>query len=77
MKYFEVIFEDEGFRTSSMCTRGIRVPTVEEANQFYTADVELYGFPVIDVRELDEGTAREEFDFDNEANWPIFGEVRL
>lgn len=75
LKYYEVAFShgsaDDGDAVW-VCIRGIDEPTVEEAQRFMTRDSELFGKPVVGVYPIDERTARGCYDFDNEANWPIF-----
>jgi len=68
MRYFELEFSDR----TCMCVKGLREPTVEEANECYKVDVEIYSTPIIGVYELNREYAIDNYDFDNEANWKIF-----
>lgn len=75
LKYFEVAFSHESAddcNATWVCIRGTEQPTVAEAQQFMARDSELFGAPVVGVFPIDEQTARACYDFDNEANWPIF-----
>lgn len=57
----------------SICIKGERMPTVEEANKFLAKDIEdWYHAPVIKVYPLTEQEAKDSFCFENEADWPIF-----
>ena len=75
---FEIRFNHPGDPEEAevaMCGRGVRVPTVEEANVFYALDVVGYAEdrPVVDVWEISRADAEAFFDMSNENNWPIFG----
>lgn len=75
VKYYELEFKTgvSGI-TSSMCVLGYRKPTIEEAKEFWKADCELYDDEeLFNVREISKEQAHEEFDMENEANFPIFG----
>lgn len=77
MKYFEIRFNFPGDPMEAevaMCGKGNRVPTVQEANTFYAADVAGYagGRPVTDVWEISKKDADSFFDMTNEATWPVF-----
>lgn len=69
MKYFEADFED-GY---SVACRGLRIPTIAEANEFCTRDFKECG-QVVEVLEIDFEEVKLFFDTDNFDNWPIFGE---
>lgn len=76
--YYEVRFNRPGDPEEAevaMCGRGVRVPTVEEANVFHAVDVVGYAEdrPVVDVWEISRADAEAFFDMSNENNWPIFG----
>jgi hypothetical protein len=69
MEYFEIIFTPQ----LSICCRGLYVPTVAKANEFFADDVAELKLPIKRIRKVSESEARNEFDFDNVDNWPIFG----
>ena len=73
LRYFEVKFSD-GCEINSVwvCIRGTDEPTVEEAQWFMASNSAQLKLPVAEVCEIDERTARGCYDFDNEADWPIF-----
>ena len=56
-----------------MCICGIREPTIQEAEQFYAADVSRHGGRVLGVYPIDRTTAMACYDFENAARWPVFG----
>lgn len=71
VKYYEVIFDADG---SSICIKGIKQPTTEEAAAFLTKDMKKLGFNKVElVREISVEEAESSFDMENEASWPIFG----
>ncbi len=74
-QYFEVFFEPfEDGSEYSMCIKGIRQPTVEEANAFLAKDREKLKLgPVTEVWPGDREELEPSYDFDNEENWPVFG----
>lgn len=73
MRYFELWFD--GHPEECICIRGVREPTVEEANQFAKADVEQIGGEIYRVQELSLAEAEEFYDFRNVDKWPIFGKT--
>lgn len=68
-KYFEVMLDD-GY---SICVKGVRKPTKEEAAAFLT-DRDLKGRKISYVEEWDRKDAETAFDFEREADWPVFGQ---
>lgn len=68
LNYYEAEFSD-GY---SICIKGLRKPTIEEANDFLKEDCKNMNVSVIDVLDLDEDEAYTFFDMSNEANFPIF-----
>ncbi len=79
MKYFEMYMRSDlsspGDQDEiAMCGKGERVPTVEEANSFYVADVNGYGQgnPIRDVFEITEAEAAAFYDCANVEYWPVF-----
>ena len=56
-----------------ICIRGIRCPTIEEANVFCRTDTLYCGAKVVSIVEISEEEAKSDFDFDNLKNKPIFG----
>lgn len=79
MKYFEMYMRGDHCNPGdqdeiAMCGKGERLPTVEEANSFYAADVNGYGQgnPIRDVFEITEAEATAFYDCTNADNWPVF-----
>ncbi|WP_317399616.1 hypothetical protein [Anaerotruncus colihominis] len=68
IRYFEVMLDD-GY---SICIKGVRKPSKEEAAAFLT-ERDLKGRKVVDVEEWDRKDAETAFDFGREAEWPVFG----
>lgn len=78
MKYFEICvsLNPDGTGTSNdswRCIRGIREPSLEEAQEFCKEDAECFGGRVIGVFPIDRITAEAGYDFTNEFKWPVFG----
>lgn len=78
--YFEMFFNDPAHpiardQEPAMCGKGIRIPTVKEANVFYQADVSGFagGRPIVEVHKIKEQTAKSLYDFSREEDWPVFG----
>ena len=71
MLYFEVWFD--GCAGNTMCIRGVRKPTIEEANEFLAEEVERRCGEVYDIDEITFDEAKEQFNVDDEENWPVFG----
>lgn len=67
IRYFEVMLDD-GY---SICIKGVRKPSKEEATDFLT-ERDLKGRKVVDVEEWDRSDAETAFDFESEAEWPVF-----
>ena len=57
-----------------MCIRGVRTPSIQEAEQFLAADTAKYGGHVLDVYPIDRVTAEGCYDFSYEEQWPVFGQ---
>ena len=75
MYYYELFFDD--YRLGwSICVKGIRKPSCAEATEFWKELVAEYG-RVTDVCDLDDKTAHEDFNCENEDNWPVFGVKEL
>lgn len=66
-RYFEVMLDD-GY---SICIKGMSKPSVDEAASFLT-EKDLKGRKVIYVEEWDRRDAETAFDFEREADWPVF-----
>lgn len=81
LKYFEVAFSDSGdpddCNATWVCIRGTEQPTISEAQRFMARDSKLFNAPVVGVFPIDEQTARSSYDFDNEANWPIYSKEAI
>ena len=67
IRYFEVMLDD-GY---SICIKGLRKPSKEEAADFLT-ERDLKGRKVVDAEEWDRLDAETAFDFEREAEWPIY-----
>lgn len=75
IKYYEVFFGGYSTEQFSMCIRGVRRPSADEANVFLSWEVDhcAGGKPVSEVYEIDRTEAESLYDFSNEENWPVFG----
>jgi len=74
IQYYELCFSNGDADTETwICIKGVRQPTISEANVFCAKDAEMYNAKVVSVDPIDKTTARGCYDFDNEANWPVFG----
>lgn len=71
MLYFEVWIDNHPDR--NFCIRGVRPPTVEEANAFCKEDIKRIGAPIFHVEEISKEEAMKHFSFEDEDKWPIFG----
>lgn len=75
-QYFEICIgkgPNESDNDSWMCIRGVKAPSIQEAEQFLTADVAIYDGHVLGVYPIDRVTAKSCYDFSNEEKWPMFG----
>lgn len=75
-QYFESCIGDgprESVNDIWMCIRGVRAPSIQEAEQFLAADTAKYGGQVLDVYPIDRVTAEGCYDFNCEEQWPVFG----
>lgn len=75
ISFYECEFDvlDPNMGEQSMCIKGERIPTVEEANAFLAKDIEdWYHAPVVKVIPLTKDEAYAFFACDNEADWPVF-----
>lgn len=75
-QYFEARIGDgpkESVNDIWMCIRGLRAPSIQEAEQFLAADTAKYGGHVLDVYPIDRVTAEGCYDFNYEEQWPVFG----
>lgn len=77
--FYEVFFGNrkdynEG-EQPSMCIRGIRKPTLEEANDYYKVSCSFFGGEITEIEEIDKATANTFFNMDEkEGNGiPVFG----
>ena len=76
--YYELEFAIDCFNseikhTSSMCVLGYRKPTIEEAKEFWKADIHE-DETLIAIYKLTEEEAHDSFDMSRESEYPIFGE---
>ena len=85
MKYFEVEFwrdyidengkVDGGITDYSMCIKGIREPSIIEAELFLSKDIKAFGYQGITrITEISEEEVHNFYDDENIDKWPIFGE---
>ncbi|BAL85133.1 hypothetical protein SELR_pSRC300600 (plasmid) [Selenomonas ruminantium subsp. lactilytica TAM6421] len=73
MKYYELIFGNYKENPDwSIVIKGIRKPTVIEANEFCASDVAYYG-EVTEVFDISEDDVYTDFHTENIDNWPVFG----
>lgn len=74
LNYYEVefSFRDPAQGTYSICIRGTREPSVEEAAVFCRKDAESLDAVVTRVDPISREEAEHFYDFSNEENWPIF-----
>lgn len=71
MNYYEIDFDNE----YGICIKGVRQPTIEEAEQFCKSDLkESNAKHVVFIRETTLEDARYFYDMENEANYPVFGQ---
>ncbi len=76
-QYFEVCIGDgpgESETDTWVCIKGVKTPTIQDAERFLHTDVTRFGGHVLSVTPIDRGTAEDSYDFDEEALWPVFGE---
>ena len=75
-QYFEVRIgnsTEESDNDFWMCIRGVRAPSVDEAERFLSADIARIGGHVIEVFPIERKTAESCYDFSKENQWPVFG----
>ena len=75
-QYFEARIGDgpkESVNDIWMCIRGVRAPSIQEAEQFLSADITKVGGHVLNVSPIDRRTAESCYDFSYEEQWPVFG----
>lgn len=75
-QYFEICIGDgpeEGCNDIWMCIRGVRAPSIQEAEQFLAADIAQFGGHVLGVYPIDRRTTESCYDFSCETQWPVFG----
>ena len=78
MEYYELCVSPASYDSIDarwMCIKAMREPTCEEATEFLRQadDLQCCCDRVIEVNPLTEREARENYCFENEAEWPIFG----
>lgn len=75
-QYFEVRTGnsiEESVNDFWMCIRGVRAPSIQEAEQFLSADIGQSSNHVLEVCPIDQKTAKGSYDFSYEDRWPVFG----
>ena len=86
IRYFECVFGTEEDRKYSAeecdhysenyseCILGVRKPTLEEATEFLSNDLNTHGYEcIIDVLEISEDEANTFFDMEHADVFPVFG----
>jgi hypothetical protein len=76
-QYFEARIGDgpeESVNDIWMCIRGVRKPSIQEAEQFLADDIAKYGGHVLGVYPIDQRDADGSYDFSYEEQWPVFGQ---
>ena len=76
MKYYEIEIGNtpDDCNNYWMCIKGVRKPTIEEANIFIASDCARYNGTVQGVFEISFDYAKDCYDFSREEIWPVFGE---
>ena len=75
-QYFEVRIgstTEESDNDIWMCIRGVRAPSVDEAELFLSTDIARIGGHVFEVFPIERKTAESCYNFSNENQWPVFG----
>ena len=72
MNYYEIDF-GEGVENDRLCIKGLREPSIAEANEFCKEDAKRFGAEVTKVTPIERDEAEALYDFTNEAVWPVFG----
>ena len=68
---------DGGITDYSLCIKGVREPSIIEAEHFLESDIKALGYEgVTRVIEISEEEAYDEFNMENVVNWKIFGEEK-
>ena len=76
VNYYEICIgqgPEESSNDSWMCIKGTRQPTIEEVEKFCASDIAMFGGHVLGVYPMTREEAERFYDFENEANWPVFG----
>ena len=79
--YYEICCQRDpehtgGFFDEDICIKGLREPTLEEAEAFLLQDIAANRLHVTNIREISRCEAISGFDLSNEAEWPVFGDIR-
>lgn len=75
-QYYEVCIgngPEESGNDFWMCIRGVREPSIQEAEQFLAGDIAKNGGRVLGVYPIDQEAAKGSYDFSYEEQWPVFG----
>lgn len=75
-QYFEICIGDGPEESDDdfwMCIRGVREPSIQEAEQFLADDIAQIGGHVLGVYPIDRRDADGFYDFSYEEQWPVFG----
>lgn len=75
-QHFEVCIGDgpkESGNDFWICIRGVRIPSMQEAEQFLADDIAKNGGHVLGVYPTDRRSAEGYYDFSCEEQWPVFG----
>ena len=74
-QYFEICIGDgpkEGVNDIWMCIRGVRAPSIQEAEQFLSADITKVGGHVLNVSPIDRRTAERSSGRCSEFDAPVY-----
>lgn len=81
INFYEICISPDSIDSISaqwICIKGISEPSIQEAEAFLRAHDSLGDKEhVLRVQPIEEERAREEFSFENEDSWPVFGEINV
>ena len=82
LRYYEVSCNfdpesSEGFFDQTLCIKGARQPSCEEAAAFLSNLIDAERLEVSSIREISRAEAMAGFDLEQEDEWPVFGMIVL
>lgn len=82
LRYYEVSCNLDpesagGFFDQTVCIKGARKPSCEEAAVFLRSLIDSERLEVSSIREISRAEAMAGFDLDRENEWPVFGMIML